>query len=77
MRKVDTLGRIVIPKELRMKYGLTEGADITFEDNGEGVLVKGCDGLCRLCGALIGESEVIFPLCGSCIERIAKEYKGK
>ena len=40
MRKVDTLGRIVIPKELRMKYGLTEGADITFEDNGEGVLVS-------------------------------------
>ena len=74
MRKVDNLGRIVIPKELRKKYGLTEGADITFEDNGDGVLVKSCEGLCRICGVAIEEGEGKFPLCKSCIEKISKEY---
>ncbi len=75
MRKVDNLGRIVIPKELRMKYGLTEGADITFEDFEVGILVKACDGLCRICGVVIEQDEVEIPLCKSCIERIVKEYK--
>ena len=75
MRKVDNLGRIVIPKELRNKYGLTEGADITFEDSGNGVLVKGCDGMCRICGIKIEDDEVKIPLCNNCIEKIVTEYK--
>ena len=73
MRKVDNLGRIVIPKELRTKYGLTDGADITFEDLGVGILVKACDGLCRLCGNPV-ESESETPLCRICIEKILKEH---
>ncbi len=32
MRKVDKLGRIVIPLELREKYGLYEGTRIEFLD---------------------------------------------
>ena len=77
MRKVDNLGRIVIPKELRMKHGLTEGADITFEDFGAGILVKACDGLCRLCGAPLGDGESEIPLCEPCIARIVKENGNK
>ena len=37
MRKVDNLGRIVIPKELRKKYGLEVGAELSFEDSGDGI----------------------------------------
>ena len=37
MKKVDKLGRIVIPLSLRKKYGLTEGADVEFLDGGDGV----------------------------------------
>ena len=74
MRKVDNLGRIVIPKELRIKYGMTEGSDITFEDNGDGVLVKGCNGLCRICGNLL-DGELSVPLCKSCIEALTREVE--
>ncbi len=73
MRKVDNLGRIVIPKELRTKHGLTEGVDITFEDLGVGILVKACDGLCRFRGNMTeGESEI--PLCEECIEKILRKH---
>ena len=74
MRKVDNLGRIVIPKELRKKYGLTEGADITFEDNGDGVLVKSCDGLCRICGGF-PDGGLSVPLCKRCVQKISKELE--
>ena len=72
MRKVDNLGRIVIPKELRTKYGLVEEAEITFEDSGDGILVKPSVGLCRLCGEFLGEVNSEFLLCKRCIEKVKK-----
>jgi len=71
MRKVDNLGRIVIPKELRTKYGLFLGVDLVFEDSGDGILVKAAEGGCRICG---GKSEQAsqLPLCALCIEKIKK-----
>ena len=74
MRKVDNLGRIVIPKELRKKYGLEEGADISFEDYGVGVLVRASDNSCVLCGCSL-EGDKDIRLCGKCIDNIVKEYK--
>ena len=37
MRKIDRLGRIVIPLALREKYGLTEGTDVEFLDGSDGI----------------------------------------
>ena len=74
MRKVDNLGRIVIPKELRTKYGLFAGGDITFEDNGDGVLVKSCEGLCRICGGF-PDGGLSVPLCKWCVQKISKELE--
>ena len=72
MRKVDSLGRIVIPKELRKKYGLFEGSDITFEENGRGVLVRAAGDICLLCSNKIKENSTL-PLCDRCIAAV-KEY---
>ena len=66
MRKVDNLGRIVIPKELRKKYGLEIGAELAFEDIGAGILVKASDKACRLCGRELEKAHEI-PLCPECI----------
>lgn len=71
MRKVDKLGRIVIPKELREKYGLIEGADIKFEDSGEGIVVKS-DCACRICNSKITKNSKI-PLCDNCIELLKEQ----
>ena len=69
MRKVDNLGRIVIPKELRRKYGLELGAELAFEDTGDGILVKVSDKACRICGNEIEDTSEI-PLCRECINKV-------
>ena len=76
MRKVDKLGRIVIPLELRVKYGLTEGATIEFLDVGEGITVKPSEPFCRVCHAKI-PSDTAFPLCESCILEAMRKYNEK
>lgn len=40
MRKIDTVGRVVLSKELRDIYGLDFGDQIEIVDNGNGILVK-------------------------------------
>ena len=74
MRRVDKLGRIVIPQELREKYGLTEGAGIDFIDNGDGVTVVLSEESCRICGARL-EKDRTLPLCDECTEKIIKTYE--
>ena len=74
MRKVDKLGRIVIPRELREKYGLTEGATIEFFDVGEGVTVKPYGPFCKICRSKIND-DVELPLCETCIAEVIKNYK--
>ena len=76
MRKVDKLGRIVIPLELRKKYGLTEGADVEFFDSGYGVTVRASDSFCKICNGKLTENRSI-PLCDGCIQKAAAEYSGR
>lgn len=74
MRKVDKLGRIVIPLELRKKHGLSEGASIEFIDAGDGITVKSSEPCCKICQVKIAD-DVSFPLCDDCIAKIAEHYK--
>ena len=76
MRKVDKLGRIVIPRELRIKYGLTEGATIEFLDVGEGITVKPSEPFCKICRSKISDCSTL-PLCVSCIEKVINTYHEK
>ena len=52
IKEFDKLGRLVIPKELRERYGLNEGVEIVATENGvllrspEYVLVKKVYDLC-------------------------------
>ena len=76
MRKVDKLGRIVIPMELRKKYGLTEGADVEFFDSGYGVTVRASDSFCKICNAKIEDGQKLA-LCSECILEAVRNYNGK
>lgn len=40
MKKIDNLGRIVIPKSLRIKYNIKNGDDLEIADNKNGILIK-------------------------------------
>lgn len=76
MKKVDKLGRIVIPQSLREKHGLTEGAAIEFLDGHDGVTVRAFGSFCKLCRAKI-KDDTKLPLCDACLEKAAKSYTGK
>ncbi len=73
MRKVDKLGRIVIPREMREKYGMVEGADIDFIDSGDGVTVVLSEESCVLCKVKL-EKDCEIPLCPRCAKRVFLAY---
>ena len=75
MKKVDRLGRIVVPIELRQKYGMTEGKEVEILDSGDGVTVKCTERFCRLWRTEIPASEPL-PLCEKCIVKVVKNYNG-
>lgn len=50
VRKLDELGRIVLPKELRRTMGLGEGAAIEIFTQGETVMLRRYEPLCVFCG---------------------------
>ena len=73
MRRVDKLGRIVIPANLRQKYGLTEGTKIEILDVGDGIAVKASECFCKVCHGKIPDGATL-PLCDQCIAEAVKHY---
>ena len=73
MKKVDDLGRIVIPKELRKRYGLFESVDIEFIDGGYGVAVKASSHICFVCKSPVPD-DISLPICRDCVMKGYKEY---
>ena len=69
-RNIDSLGRIVLPKELRVKAGIEEGTpmDIFLSDDGCIVLKKSIE-CCVFCGKT--QELRVFngkKVCGVCLE---------
>ncbi|MDF2628575.1 MAG: SpoVT/AbrB family regulatory protein [Symbiobacteriaceae bacterium] len=50
VRKLDELGRLVLPKELRRTMGLTEGDALEIFTEGEAVMLRRYTPLCVFCG---------------------------
>ena len=68
-RKMDKLGRIVIPKELRIKCNLYEGVAVNFSEiNGE-ILISPSYPFCRICKRQI-EENALLPLCEDCVSKV-------
>ena len=76
MKRIDKLGRIVIPSGLREKYRLAEGTQIEFLDIGDGIAIKSSGGLCRMCHSKIS-GDASFPLCEECVMKVVKSYHEK
>lgn len=65
VRKVDELGRVVIPKEIRNKFQIQEHTELEiFVDNGNIVLHKTNDKSCPLCNTKCNENDRYCSSCG-------------
>ena len=39
MKKIDSIGRVTIPKDIREFYKITDATDVQIIDNGNGILI--------------------------------------
>jgi transcriptional pleiotropic regulator of transition state genes len=72
VRKVDELGRIVIPKELRKTLGILEKDPLEIYVEGERILLKKYEPACTFCGSL--EDIIDYKnklVCGECRSAIS------
>ena len=68
-RKIDKLGRIVLPIDFRRKLGLLGEARVVIRVEGDIVTVRGSDCLCRLCASPIDTSQK-SGICPACVRKI-------
>lgn len=73
VRKLDKLGRIVIPIELRTKFGIYEKDLIEIFVEGSSIVLKKYEPNCIFCGAtkkLVAYNDKL--ICTKCSERLKK-----
>lgn len=76
VRRIDDLGRVVIPKELRRTMGIADGDPLEIFVQGDTVVLKKYANSCRLCGSSLAELEEVYPdqhICHGCMEIIAQQ----
>lgn len=75
VRRIDDLGRLVIPKELRGTLGIKDGDPIEIFMNGDKVVLRKYSPGCCLCGSVERELVPLYPeklVCRPCIEIVVK-----
>ena len=66
VRKIDRLGRIVLPVEIRKSMGLDADSIVELNFSGNAVVLKKASRQCRICGSSDDVRKEIS-LCASCI----------
>lgn len=73
VRKIDELGRIVLPSELRKIFAITEGDQLEISVDGERIILQKRRDLCLFCG---GEDPAINyqgrMVCEACADELGK-----
>ena len=67
VRKIDDLGRIVIPAETRRLFNIREGDQLLISIEGTGIVIRKLESTCAFCG----RNEDVFAykgkgICGDC-----------
>jgi transcriptional pleiotropic regulator of transition state genes len=78
VRKVDHLGRIVLPKEVRDLFNIKPHDGVEIFVNGSSIVLKKYNPCCVLCGDI--EKLFYFRekiICQACIEETAKYISAK
>lgn len=73
IRKVDELGRVVIPIEIRNKFGIQEKDPLEIFIDGTSIILKKYEQNCIFCGNSKNLCEYNDKLiCSKCLEKLAK-----
>ena len=70
-RKMDNLGRFVIPKDMRDLLGIGIDDTLTVTTDGECVIIKPLTPRCPICGAKHNNGKAV---CNKCITLIKESY---
>lgn len=73
IRRVDELGRVVLPIELRNKFGITEKDPMEIYVDGNSIILKKYEPNCIFCGSSKKLAEYQGKvICQKCAEKISK-----
>jgi AbrB family transcriptional regulator, transcriptional pleiotropic regulator of transition state genes len=75
VRKIDELGRIVLPSELRRVFGIHEGDELEISVDGEQIILEKRQDLCLFCQ---GEATIDYKdrrVCESCAGELGRMGK--
>lgn len=76
VRKVDQLGRVVIPMELRKSMNIEEGQALEMYTEGEMIMLKKYQPGCHCCGSINVTATVQgIKLCDKCIDKFNEAIK--
>lgn len=71
-RKIDELGRIVLPAVIRQRLGITVKSTVAIYEDGGAIVMKTAEPCCKLCGGNDRVNDELH-LCTECIDRV-KSY---
>ena len=75
IRHIDELGRIVIPNEIRKRFGLSEKDPLEISVKNDTIMLSKPRSACVFCGKSASvEQHRGRPVCRSCIAELAEEY---
>ena len=75
-RFIDKLGRITIPKELREKFGLVEGTEISLSQSGDKIVISKNEEKCVICKSkTLVDSQI--KVCEKCFIKLKEFYIDK
>jgi transcriptional pleiotropic regulator of transition state genes len=71
VRKLDNMGRIVLPAEYRKKTGITDLSEVRITENDGKIIIEKLNPKCKICGS---EENVNaeMSVCEECIAKIKK-----
>ena len=74
VRKIDDLGRIVVPAEMRRLFNIREGDQLQISVREEAILLQKLEATCTFCGTTKGvKGHKGKGVCGNCSKAIAEQ----
>ena len=74
VRAIDTLGRVVIPKEMRKRCRIEVGDPVEFRTEGGRIIISRAAHSCVFCGSEAASERLLGqPICKNCREKAKYE----